>query len=67
MQYDHLAVSVVVEFIQRMLADHRDIFRSSDGQANECLSAFLEILDLFVEADWAEARLLTHRLEEIYR
>jgi len=37
------------------------------GQETECLKALLEVLDLFVEAGWPEARQLTHRLEEIYR
>ena len=67
MQHDHLAVGVVVKLIQQVLADHREIFRSPAGQANDCLTALLEVLDQFVEAGWAEARLLTNRLEEIYR
>jgi hypothetical protein len=65
--YDHLAVGEVVKLIQRALADHRDLFRSGTDQESECLSALLQVLDLFVEAGWAEARQLTHRLEEIYR
>ncbi|MBM4093455.1 MAG: hypothetical protein FJ276_29200 [Planctomycetes bacterium] len=52
--------------IQRALADHRDIFQGHLGQESECLTALLRVLDLFVEAGWAEARQLTHRLEEIY-
>jgi hypothetical protein len=66
-QYELLAVGDVVKLIQRALADHREIFRSDVGQESECLKALLEVLDLFVEAGWAEARQLTHRLEEIYR
>ena len=66
-QYESLAVGEVVKFIQRVLADHRDIFRKEATQESECLSALLQVLDLFVEAGWAEARQLTHRLEEIYR
>jgi len=66
-QYDPLAISEVVKLIQRALADHRDIFQSERGQESECLVALLQVLDLFVEAGWAEARQLTHRLEEIYR
>ncbi len=67
MQHEQLAVPVVVKLIQRMLADHRHIFRSPVGQENECLTALLDVLDLFVEAGWPEARQLTNRLEEIYR
>ncbi|HEY4302573.1 MAG TPA: hypothetical protein VGM73_17005 [Candidatus Didemnitutus sp.] len=67
MQHEHLAVGVTVKLIQQALADHRDIFRSPPGQANECLNALLEVFDLFVEAGWTEARQLTNRLEEIYR
>jgi hypothetical protein len=56
-----------VKLIQRVLADHRDLFRSDTGQETECLATLLQVLDLFVEPGWAEARQLTHRLEEIYR
>ncbi len=66
-QYESLAVGDVVKLIQHALADHRDLFRSEAGQESECLKALLDVLDLFVEAGWAEARQLTHRLEEIYR
>ena len=66
-QYESLAVGDVVKLIQRVLADHLDLFRPDAGQESECLTALLQVLDLFVEAGWAEARQLTHRLEEIYR
>lgn len=66
-QYESLAVGEVVKLIQRALADHRDIFKAEGDQESECLTALLAVLDLFVEAGWAEARQLTHRLEEIYR
>lgn len=61
--HESLAVGDVVKLIQRSLADHREIFQSD----SECLAALLDVLDLFVEAGWSEARQLTHRLEEIYR
>jgi hypothetical protein len=61
--HESLAVGHGVGLIQRALADHREIFRND----SECLSALLDVLDLFVEAGWSEARQLTHRLEEIYR
>jgi hypothetical protein len=66
-QFESLAVSEVVKLIQRALADHRDLFQSVSREESDCLVALLQVLDLFVEAGWAEARQLTHRLEEIYR
>ena len=66
-QYESLAVSEVVKLIQRALADHRDLFQSIGEEESECLVALLQVLDIFVEVGWTEARQLTHRLEEIYR
>jgi hypothetical protein len=66
-QHESLAVSEVVKLIQCALADHREIFHNQNNSESDCLAALLKVLDLFVEAGWAEARQLTHRLEEIYR
>ena len=66
-QFDSLAVTEVVKLVQRVLADHREIFQARDGSESAPLTALLEVLDIFVEAGWPEARALTHRLEEIYR
>lgn len=66
-QFESLAVGEVVKLVQRVLADYPDLFRPEMGRDSECLAALLDVLDLFVEAGWAEARQLTHRLEEIYR
>ena len=66
-QNESLAVGEVVRLVQQVLADNREIFQSVGGQDSECLSALLNVLDLFVEAGWPQARQLTHRLEEIYR
>ena len=66
-QQESLAVGDVVKIIQRALADHRDIFHGDDGMESECLEALLRVLDLFVGGRLAQARQLTHRLEEIYR
>jgi hypothetical protein len=66
-QYDSLAANKVVELVQRALADHREIFNRKDSTESECLVALLEVLDLFVDAGWPQARQLTHRLEELYR
>lgn len=65
LQHESLAVGNVVKLIERALADHRELFQPQDG--GECLTALLQVLDLFVEAGWGEARRLTHRLEEINR
>jgi hypothetical protein len=66
-QNESLAAGEVVKLVQQVLADYREIFQSVGGQDSECLSALLNVLDLFVEAGWPQARQLTHRLEEIYR
>jgi hypothetical protein len=66
-QFDQMAAGAVVSLVQQALADHRDIFRSTGTQPSDTLAALLEVLDFFVEAGWAEARVLVNRLEEIYR
>ena len=38
-----------MKLIQRALADHRDIFQSTDSKESECLAALLKVLDLFVK------------------
>jgi hypothetical protein len=63
-QYDSLALAAVVKLIQRALADYREIFQD---KASVYLEGLLQVLDLFVEAGWPEARQLTHQLEEIYK
>jgi len=66
-QFESLAVPEVVKIVQRVLADHRDILQAHNGSEPPALTALLQVLDIFVEAGWPEARALTHRLEEIYR
>ena len=66
-QNESLAVKDVVEMIQQLIADHREVILSGSSDDSACLDALLEVLDLFVEAGWPAARSLTHRLEEIYR
>jgi hypothetical protein len=66
-QFESLAVPEVVKIVQRLLADHREILRARNARESPALKALLEVLDIFVEAGWPEARALTHRLEEIYR
>lgn len=62
-QYESLAVDRIVAIVERYLAEYRIVIRENP----ECQNALLEILDIFVEAGWPNARKLTYRLEEIYR
>ena len=59
---DSLAVMEVVEFVEIVLADHRDKVR--DGEALEDL---LNLLDLFAEQGWTDALKLVWRLDEVFR
>lgn len=62
-QYDSLAVDCIIRIVERYLAEYRLVIREN----SQCQKALLEILDIFVEAGWPNARKLTYRLEEIYR
>jgi hypothetical protein len=62
-QYESLAADLIVELIERYLAEYRAIFREDE----ECQRTLLDILDIFVLAGWPSARRLTYRLEEIFR
>ncbi len=62
-QYDPLAVGLVVKLIGRYLAE----FRSLLNENEECRQVLFEILDIFVQAGWPDARRLAYRLEEIFR
>jgi hypothetical protein len=66
-QFESLAVPEVVKIVQQIFADHREILHARNGSESPALKALLEVLDIFVEAGWPEARALTNRLEEIYR
>jgi hypothetical protein len=66
-QHESMAANEVVKLVEQVLADHREIFHTRNGSESKSLSALLDVLDLFVEAGWHQARQLTHRLEEIYR
>jgi hypothetical protein len=46
----------------RVLADHKDVFRT-----REAANAIGEMLDTFVTAGWATAMMLTFRLDEAIR
>jgi hypothetical protein len=62
-QYESLAANLVVELVERYLADYRGLFRED----SECRQILIEILNVFVQAGWPSARRLTYRLEEIFR
>jgi hypothetical protein len=60
--FDSLAASRVVTFVERFLADHRDVVENEPG-----LSQLVTLLDMFVETGWPQAQRLVWRLEEIFR
>ncbi len=62
-QYESLAADLVVNLVERYLAEYRALLREDA----ECRQSLFEILDLFVKAGWPSARRLTYRLEEIFR
>lgn len=63
-QFESMAISEVVSIVERVLsADYKHILKESE----ECRVGIIEILDVFVEAGWAEAQRLTYRLEDIFR
>jgi hypothetical protein len=59
-QDDSLALGAVVKLVQRALADHREIFQD---KTSDCLEALLNVVDLFVEAGWPQARQVTYACE----
>lgn len=59
---DSIAVHDVVEFVEIVLADHRDEVR--DGEALEDL---LNLLDMFAKTGWTDALKLVWRLDEVFR
>ena len=66
-QYEPQAVGEVVKLVQRILADYPGLLTVDEGGESPVFTALLEVLDVFVEAGWPEARRLTHSLEDIYR
>ncbi|NLG80266.1 MAG: hypothetical protein GX492_10685 [Firmicutes bacterium] len=62
-QYESLAASLIVNLIERYLAEYRTLLREDE----ECRRTLLEVLDVFVQAGWPSAQRLTYRLDEIFR
>jgi hypothetical protein len=63
LQFESLAVEVVVRTVKRFLAEYRAVLRDR----SECRAALVEILDVFVKVGWPAAQQLTYSLEEIFR
>jgi hypothetical protein len=62
-QFEPLAIDLVVEIVERYLADYRTQLRANA----DCRRALVEILDIFVRAGWPKAIRLVYQLDEIYR
>ena len=62
-QADSLAVKLVVQLIERYLAEYPALLQQDD----DCRTALIEVLDIFIAAGWPEAMRLTYRLHDIYR
>jgi hypothetical protein len=62
-QLDSLGAALVVRLVERYLAEHRTLLQQDD----ECRVLLVEILDIFVQAGWPEARRLTYGLQDIFR
>jgi len=62
-QYESLAADLVVDLVTTYLADHRALLQNNP----ECHRTLLDIMDIFVEAGWPQARKLTYRLSEVFR
>ena len=62
-QYDRMAEEVVVRFVDRYLADHRELFQRDE----EVRRHLIGILDTFVHAGSESARRLSYGLDGIFR
>jgi signal recognition particle GTPase len=61
-QFEHLAEGLMVEIVERYLAEYRPILRD-----HACYTALMDILDIFVRVGWPRAHQLTYQLGDIYR
>lgn len=62
-QYESLGADLIVKLVERYLAEFREVFSKNE----ECRSTLIDLLDIFVRAGWPSARMLTYRMEEIFR
>jgi hypothetical protein len=63
LQFESLAVDVVVRTVKRFLAEYRAVLRDR----SDCRVALVDILDVFVKVGWPAAQQLTYSLEKIFR
>lgn len=61
-QYESLGAARVVKTVGRALADHRTIFADAGRR-----SQLVEMLELFVDQGWPQARRLLYELPELFR
>jgi len=61
-EYEWQAKDTIIKILNKLFADHRYVLQDSANQAS-----LIQILDLFVNAGWLEARELTYQLEEVLR
>jgi len=62
-QYEQLAEGLIVEIVERYLAEFRSLLREQP----DCHKALMRILDVFVRVGWPSAHQLTYQLSDIYR
>lgn len=62
-QHESIVADRVVELVEQYLAEERGQFRKD----SEMLETLMDLLDLFVDAGWPKAMLLTYRLDEAIR
>ncbi|MCG9127274.1 hypothetical protein JT359_06680 [Candidatus Poribacteria bacterium] len=60
---DSLAVKEIVDLVEVILADYRDIVRDDDS----CMEDLINLLDLFAKTGWPDAQKLVWRLDEVFR
>jgi hypothetical protein len=53
-----------VNVLMNFFSEHYVVVQQGN---DECRRTLIEILDTFVEVDWASAQRLTYRMEEIFR
>jgi hypothetical protein len=62
-QFESMGQELVIRIVKRYVTDYRDLFRDDP----ELEAGLTDILDIFVDAGWPEARRLVYGLAEIFR
>jgi hypothetical protein len=62
-EYEPLAVDLIVNLVQRYLAEYRDLVTTD----NASLTALRELLEVFVRAGWPQAITLAYQLPDAFR